>query len=46
VTAAKPTTAAAALDWKKLNRIMVAGETVWENGKRTGCNCGIQLRRG
>jgi hypothetical protein len=33
------------LDWNGLSRVMVAGETVWENGKRTGCNCGIQLRR-
>ena len=24
------------IDWKKLDRVMVAGETVWENGKRTG----------
>jgi hypothetical protein len=36
---------AANIDWKQLNRVMVAGETVWAHGKRAGCNCGIQLRR-
>jgi hypothetical protein len=34
-----------AIDWKKLARVMVAGETVWENGKRTGGTPGIFLRR-
>jgi imidazolonepropionase-like amidohydrolase len=33
-----------AVDWNKLERVMVAGETVWEHGKRTGQNCGVQLR--
>jgi predicted amidohydrolase YtcJ len=33
------------IDWKKLARVMVAGETVWENGKRTGGSPGIFLRR-
>ena len=33
------------IDWKKLVRVMVAGETVWENGKRTGGSPGIFLRR-
>jgi hypothetical protein len=37
--------AADAIDWKKLARVMVAGETVWENGKRTGGAPGIFLRR-
>ncbi|MCI0332272.1 MAG: hypothetical protein L0228_03475 [Planctomycetes bacterium] len=41
----QPADAAGALDWKKLDRVMVAGETVWENGKRTNANPGIQLRR-
>jgi hypothetical protein len=34
------------IDWKKLNRVMVAGETVWNAGQRTGPDCGVQLRRG
>ena len=34
-----------AIDWKKLARVMVAGETVWENGKRAGGTPGIFLRR-
>jgi hypothetical protein len=34
------------IDWKKLARVMVAGETVWENGKRTGGSPGVFLRRG
>jgi hypothetical protein len=33
-----------ATDWKKLSRVMVAGETVWENGKRSGGAPGILLR--
>ncbi len=33
------------IDWKRLARVMVAGETVWENGKRTGGSPGIFLRR-
>lgn len=45
VTAPNPVDVAAPLDWSKLNRVMVAGETVWEHGKRTGPPCGIQLRR-
>jgi hypothetical protein len=36
----------AGIDWQRLHRVMVAGETVWEHGKRTGCDCGVQLRRG
>jgi hypothetical protein len=28
----------------KLKRVLVAGETVWENGKRTGNNPGVFLR--
>jgi hypothetical protein len=34
------------IDWKKLKRVMVAGETVWNASRRTGPDCGIQLRRG
>jgi hypothetical protein len=34
------------VDWTKLERVMVAGETVWEHGKRSGCDCGVLLRRG
>jgi hypothetical protein len=41
-----PPLATQTIDWKKLNRVMVAGETVWENGKRVGGNPGVQLRRG
>lgn len=33
------------IDWKKLARVMVSGETVWENGKRAGSSPGIFLRR-
>jgi hypothetical protein len=44
VRAAQPVEPAGAIDWKQLHRVMVAGETVWEHGKRTGCDCGIQLR--
>jgi hypothetical protein len=33
------------IDWKNLSRVMVAGETVWENGKRTGSLPGVLLRR-
>jgi len=35
-----------AVDWKRLARVIVAGETVWENGKRGGGSPGIFLRRG
>ena len=28
----------------RLKRVLVAGETVWENGKRTGSNPGVFLR--
>jgi hypothetical protein len=45
-TMSQPAQAAGTIDWKQLNRVMVAGETVWEHGKRTGCDCGIQLQRG
>lgn len=45
LTAQQPIKASGAIDWNQLNRVMVAGETVWEHGKRTGCNCGVQLRR-
>ncbi len=31
--------------WQKLQRVMVAGETVWHNGKRAGGSPGVQLRR-
>ncbi|MEX0611973.1 MAG: hypothetical protein WD229_07620, partial [Pirellulales bacterium] len=34
------------IDWKKLKLVMVAGETVWENGKRAGSTPGVWLRRG
>ncbi len=34
-----------AVDWKKLARVMVAGETVWENGTRVGGTPGVFLRR-
>jgi hypothetical protein len=34
------------VDWKKLSRLMVAGESVWENGKRLGGSPGTLLRRG
>jgi hypothetical protein len=33
------------IDWKKLARVMVSGETVWENGKLTGGSPGIFLHR-
>ncbi|HEX3600243.1 MAG TPA: M14 family zinc carboxypeptidase [Lacipirellulaceae bacterium] len=32
-------------DWKRLARVIVAGETVWENGKRPDLAPGIFLRR-
>jgi hypothetical protein len=41
-----PPEASQSIDWKKLKRVMVAGETVWENGKRVGGSPGVQLRRG
>jgi hypothetical protein len=34
------------IDWQKLNRVMVAGEAVWENGKRAAGNPGVMLSRG
>lgn len=33
------------VDWNRLTRVIVAGETVWENGKRTGISPGTFLRR-
>jgi hypothetical protein len=39
-----PADAAGPPDWKRLQRVMVSGETVWENGKRTGSNPGVLLR--
>jgi predicted deacylase len=32
-------------DWQRLKRLVVAGETVWENGKRVGGMPGVNLRR-
>jgi len=43
--APQPAAASGKIDWNALARVMVAGETVWENGKRTGPDCGAQLRR-
>ncbi len=40
-----PADAARRPDWQRLQRVMVSGETVWENGKRTGSNPGVLLRR-
>jgi hypothetical protein len=37
--------AKAPVDWNRLARVLVAGETVWENGKRVGGSPGIFLRR-
>ena len=37
--------AKAAIDWSRLARVMVAGETVWKDGKRAGGTPGIFLRR-
>jgi cytosine/adenosine deaminase-related metal-dependent hydrolase len=34
------------LDWRHLKQLVVAGETVWENGKRVGGTPGVLLRRG
>lgn len=34
-----------AIDWSRLLEVMVGGEMVWQNGKRTGGNPGIFLRR-
>jgi hypothetical protein len=45
LTVPQPIDAAGEIDWKQLHRVMVAGETVWEHGKRMGCDCGVQLRR-
>jgi len=36
--------AAGPVDWKKLNRVMVAGEIVWENGEPTGSTPGTFVR--
>lgn len=36
---------AAAVDWKRLDRVIVAGEAVWQNGKRTSAMPGTFLRR-
>ncbi len=33
------------VEWKNLKRVMVAGETVWENGARVGGTPGVFLRR-
>lgn len=33
------------VDWKRLSRVIVAGESVWENGKRTDFTPGTFLRR-
>jgi hypothetical protein len=41
----QPANTATAIDWASLERVMVAGETVWEHGQRTNQNCGVQLRR-
>jgi hypothetical protein len=46
ISAPQSAAAADAIDWQQLNRVMVAGEVVSEHGKRIGCDCGIQLRRG
>ncbi len=35
----------AVVDWSRLGRVIVAGETVWEDGKRVGGTPGIFLRR-
>jgi predicted deacylase len=32
-------------DWRRLKRLVVAGETVWEDGRRMGGMLGVQLRR-
>jgi hypothetical protein len=37
--------AKSAANWHDLERVVVAGETVWENGKRIGGTPGIFLRR-
>jgi hypothetical protein len=34
-----------AADWKQLKRVIVAGETVWEDGQRGNATPGIFLRR-
>ncbi len=43
--AAQDADAESALDWRGLERVLVAGETIWQNGKRTGGSPGILLRR-
>jgi Zinc carboxypeptidase len=35
-----------ALDWRSLKRLIVAGESVWENGRRIGGMPGVLMRRG
>jgi hypothetical protein len=37
--------AKAAVNWHELARVVVAGETVWESGKRIGGTPGVFLRR-
>jgi hypothetical protein len=32
-------------DGRRLQRVVVAGETVWENGRRVGGTPGVKLRR-
>jgi Zinc carboxypeptidase len=32
-------------DWRHLKRLVVAGETVWENGKQVGGSPGVSLKR-
>jgi predicted deacylase len=34
-----------AVDWRQLQCLVVAGETVWENGKRVGGSPGVSLKR-
>lgn len=38
-------TATQPIDWKKLARVMVAGEIVWENGRRLAGSPGAMLRQ-
>ena len=33
------------VDWQRLKRVVVAGETAWENGRRLGTTPGVLLRR-
>jgi hypothetical protein len=41
---AKPN-AGQAVNWQRLSRVIVSGETVWENGRRLEASPGVQLRR-